>query len=185
MERRQMCFKSNSGCIMKEAYNKLPIWGKIIVWVILAIIIYIVYRKIKNAIDAKNYRATVAASQTALNQLAKQGIKPSLSQAQFLALANSLQENFQGCAAVFAAGDFWKIIKKTFEGLSNEADIYSLIKAYGIRTVDKCGYLTGDFEGDLSATLAHKMSGWEGSKIGHSILDVNDILKSKSIIFKF
>lgn len=175
---------------MKEQYSKLPFWGKIIVWVVIAIIIYIIFKKIMNLINSGKYRATVNQAQQALNQLAQQGVKPSYGQAQYGAFADTLQSSFQGCSAAFSPGDFWGTLEPVFKAMKNDADMYALIIAYGIRTVDRCGIGTGDFEGNLPATLGEKFSGIEGSFINGtfkdiSIDEINKILRSNGLSFTF
>lgn len=165
---------------MKNFWNQLPLYGKVILLAIIAFLLYKLYRYIKVKIESANYNAAVTQSNTAITQLAQQGIKPSYAQAQYTGWANTLQHAMDGCGASFT-----ETIKPVFDGMKNEADIYALIAAYDVRSIDKCGLFTGDFTGDLSATLAYKFSGIEGIVVSGSIADINNILKQKGISYTF
>lgn len=159
--------------------KKLP-WKWIIIGAIVLFILYKAYRIWKDAKDAKNYNAAVNQSQTAINQLAQQGILPSYGQAQYTTLTNTIQQALDGCGAGFD-----ETLKPAFEKMKNDADIYALIKAYGVRTIDKCGLFNGDLNGDLSATLAYKFSGLEDYMIDGSIEKINKILSGNGLTFQF
>lgn len=163
----------------------LPLYLQIIILAILAFIAYQIFKWIKTKAESGNYNAAVNQSQTALIQLAQQGIKPSYGQAQYTAWANTLAIQFEGCNAAGSASAFWDALTPIFQSMKNDADVYALIKAYDVRTFDKCGLFTGDFTGDLSASLSEKFSGLEGSLIRKSIADINDILQKNGVGFKF
>lgn len=169
--------------------GKLPILGQIIFWAGVAFAIYKIYMWIKRKIESGNYNAAVSQSQTALNQLAQQGVRPSYGQAQYTTYANGLQGAFQGCSGSLNASNFWSTVEPVFQAMKNDADIYALIKAYGVRKIDACGWLTGDFEGDLAGTLSEKFSGVEGTLIGgpsgKGISTINAALKSNGLVFTF
>lgn len=167
---------------MKQFWSQLPIWGKVIMIVIITFIIYQIYKWIKRKIEASNYNAAVNQSQTALNQLADQGVKPSYGQAQYTSMANALQQAFTGCGAAYS-----DIVAPTFKQMKNEADIYALIQNYGVRKFDECGW--GSFEGDLAAALGYKFSGIRFCSpldlTCGSLPAINKILKDNGLIFQF
>lgn len=171
-------------------FKSLPWYGQIIlVLIALVILYYFVWKPIKAKLSSGNYQAAVNQSQTALNQLAQQGVKPSYGEAQYTSYANSLTSAFDGCTGAKDANAFWAILEPVFGAMKNDADVYALIKAYGVRTFDKCGYFSGDFTGDLAASLGEKFSGTEGWVIatgaGKGKAYINDILKKNSIVFTF
>ena len=179
---------------MKFSYKdsfigKLPAWGQLIFWGAVIFALYKAYLAYKQWRESRNYKASIPQAQTALNQLSQQGINPSYAQVQYTTWANSLQGAFQGCSGAGDASNFWSGVEPVFKGLKNDADAYALIKAYGVRTIDKCGWLTGDFEGDLSGTLSEKFSGVEGTIIGGStgrgMAYINDILKKNGLTYQF
>lgn len=166
-------------------FTALDRWLQIVIIIIIILIVYFAYRFISNRLAASNYNAAVNQSQTALNQLSQQGIKPSYAQAQYTTWANNLQGVFQGCSAAGSSASFWETVEPIFKAMKNDADVYALITAYGVRTIDKCGLFTGNFEGDLSATLSEKFSGIEGTIIRYNFSDINKIFKSNGLTFTF
>ena len=171
-------------------FKSLPWYAQIGLFILVLVLLYFfVYKPIKAKLSSGNYQAAVNQSQTALNQLAQQGVKPSYGEAQYTSYANSLTSAFDGCTGANNANQFWSILEPIFQAMKNDADVYALIKAYGVRTFDKCGLFTGDFTGDLSASLGEKFSGTEGWIIAVGEKDglpyINKILKKNSIVFTF
>lgn len=177
--------------MIKWFLGKSTIWQIIIILLLIAAV-YILWRIISGALRKakakKNYNATVNQSQSALNQLADQGVKPSFAQAQYSAWADSLANGFSGCGAGWQA-----VAKPVFSALKNDADVYALIQNYGVREIDECGW--GSFEGDLNATVAYKFSGYTfcdciplfncGCEKCGCVTEINKILKSNGIVFQF
>lgn len=174
---------------MGDFYNRtigrLPMWGQIAFWAFVLFLVYKGYKAFKKWQESSNYSATVNQSQIAIEQLSQQGVHPTHSQAQYSSWANTLQGAFEGCSGAGDASSFWSNLSSVFKEMKNDADVYALIKAYGVRTIDKCGIGTGDFKGDLSGTLSEKFSGIEGVIIRYSITDINDILQKNGVTFKF
>lgn len=164
-------------------FQTKPVYAILLIAVIL-VLIYIAYKVISGAIakakQTGNYNAAVNQSQTALNQLAQQGVKPSYGEAQYSTWADALEKAFSGCGAGYST-----VVEPTLQQMKNDADVYALIQKYGVRSIDECGW--GSFNGDLGATLGYKFSGWTfcGSLICGTISDINKILKSKGIVFQF
>lgn len=170
---------------MKDIFKNIPWWAWLI---ILAVIIYGVYRLIKYLTvtlpQSKNYTATVTNANTELNNLASQGISPSLPQANYNGMANALQTTFTGCGI-----DWNGVIVPTFQQMKNDADVYALISNYGVRTFDECGW--GSFTGDLASALAYKLSfttlDFNPSDLfnDRSVAGVNKILKQNGLTYQF
>lgn len=166
-------------------FINLPKWFQIALIILALFIIYNIYIYIKNKISAKNFSLAVNQSQSAIDQLNKDGITPSYPQAQYTSMANSLEQTFIGCGL-----DWSNVIVPTFENMKNDMDVYQLIKAYNVRKIDECGW--GSFNGDLSATLSYKLSGIiltipNPSDIftNASIASINKILKNNGLTFAF
>lgn len=171
-------------------FKSLPWYAQVALFLLALVLLYFfVWKPIKAKLSSGNYQAAVNQSQTALNQLAQQGVKPSYGEAQYTSYANSLTSVFDGCTGAKDSDSFWMIVEPVFEAMKNDADVYALIKAYGVRTFDKCGVFTGDFTGDLAASLGEKFSGAEGFIIGagagKGMPWINEILKKNSIVFTF
>lgn len=137
------------------------------------------YKWLKRKQDTKGSTTDVNQSQSTLNTLGNQGIKMTYPPVQYTTWANTMQQAMDGC------GPGWATQLPIWTGMKNDADVHALIVAYGTRTVDKCGVFTGDFTGDLAATLAYKFSGVEGSVFSGSLSDINSILKKNGVTFKF
>lgn len=161
-------------------FFRLDRWLQVVIVIIFLLIAYRIYRWIANWLDEKNFDKAVRGSKSELDKLAKEGVYPTYEKANYIIMANSLEQALTGCGAGFD-----ETLKPTFEKMKNNADIYRLIEAYDIRKVDKCGLLTGDFNGDLAATLTYKFSGLEDYMIDGSVSKINDILKSNGLTFSF
>lgn len=161
-------------------FIKLDRWLQIVIVAVILIALYMAYRYIKNKLAEADYNKAVMQSKSRLNELAKQGIYPSFPNADYAVFANTIQQALDGCGAGFD-----ETLKPTFEKMKNDADMYKLIEAYDVRKIDKCGLLTGDFNGDLAASLTYKFSGVEDYMIDGSITKINNILSSNGIKFAF
>lgn len=168
--------------------KKYPIISAIIILILAYVLYKIISGAVRKAKARSNYNAAVNQSQDALNQLAVKGVKPSYAQSQYSTWADAIEQGFTGC------GTGWdSVLKPTLDKLQNEADIFALIQAYKVRTIDECGW--GTFEGDLGATIGYKFSGyhfcqciplWSCNCDSCGCVDaINKILKSKGIVFQF
>lgn len=71
------------------------------------------------------------------------------------------------------------------------ADIFALIKNYGVRTIPECGW--GSFNGDLASTIAYKFSGFlicpdpilSGFVNCGTVKDINKVLSDNGLTFSF
>lgn len=166
-------------------FTTRPLWLQIAIIVLILIILYSIYKWIKRKTESGNYYAAVSQSETALNQLAQQGIHPSYPQDQYTSMANALETTFTGCGLDWAG-----VVKPTFEKMKNDADIHALIKNYSVREFDECVW--GTFNGDLSAALTYKTGGIiltipNVTEIftDASVSAINKILKQNGLTFQF
>lgn len=162
----------------------------LVAFIILAAIIFILYKVISGWIakaKAKgNYTAAVNQSQTALTQLATKGVTPSYAQSQYSTWADAIEQGFSGCGTGWSS-----VLQPTLNQMKNDADVFALIQAYGVRDIDECGW--GSFQGDLGATIGYKFSGFRFCDQWYNptcdacgcVGTINQILKSKSIVFQF
>lgn len=152
-------------------------------WILLGLaalgLFLFIWSEVRKSQNRKKYNEAVSEAQESINQLAQQGVKPSHGWAQYLGWANAMQQALDGC------GGGWSTQEGIWSKMMNKADVYSLISAYGVKTIDKCGLGTGDFEGDLNASLAYKFSGVEGDVIQGSIDKINAILKDNGVDYTF
>lgn len=161
-------------------FLKLDRWLQIVIVVAILIVLYMIYRWVKNKLAEANFDKAVKQAKNQLDALAKEGILPSYPAADYAIFANTIEQALAGCGAGFD-----ETLSPTFEKMKNDADIYKLIAAYDVRSVDKCGFFTGDFNGDLAATLTYKFSGIEDYLIDGSVAKINAILQTNGLKFAF
>jgi len=158
--------------ILKERASRVPP----VTWVIaggVAIGLYLMFRKPPKTPGQKQYLEAAAGR---LEQLAKQyGIVPSLTDAQFAALASQVLQ------AVAKCGTDENTIYAAFHQLNNEADLMMLILKFDVQEYDGC------FEGSLpfwhvNYTLGESIT----SDLSYSdISALNILLRNKGIQYSF
>lgn len=161
-------------------FFKLDRWLQIVIVALLLLLAWGIYTWIRNWIAERDFNKAVNQSKDELKKLAQQGIYPTYADADYTIMANTLQQALTGCGAGFD-----ETLAPAFQKMRNDADIYKLITAYDVRKVDKCGVFTGDFTGDLAATLTYKFSGLEDYLIDGSLEKINAILKNNGLKFTF
>ena len=172
---------------MKETYNNLPNWAKGAIAVggvlIVGIFGYKIYQDVKRKRDLKDASQASDQADTELRNLSNQGIKPTISTSQATTLAQSLVQSMNGC------GTDENKIYGVFEQLKNDADVYMLIKQFGVRFYTPCAasnpvsyakFLYNDkaFGGDLGTWMGYDLTNAEVQKI-------NGIFAKKKIVFRF
>jgi hypothetical protein len=170
-----------------KAYNNLPDWAKGAVAVggllIVGIFGYKIYQDVKRKRDLKDANQAADEADSELNKLSNQGVKPTISVSQATTLAQSLVQAMNGCGT-----DETKMYG-VFDQLKNDADVYLLIKQFGVRYYTPCAatnpvsyakYLYNDksFGGDIGTWMGYDLTGAEIQKI-------NGILAKKKILFRF
>lgn len=156
-----------------DFFNELPTWAKGTLAVIVvggvALFGMDVLKRIK--IDAKKGEASNAKNE--LQNLAKKGIKPTITQTQAMGYAKQI------VAAANEWGTDEEKIYNVFANLNNDADIYLLISTFGVQ--EWKGTFTAFFSyesGTLSYLLSYELSSSEIAKI-------NKLLSDKGINYKF
>lgn len=172
---------------MKETYNNLPNWAKGAIAVggvlIVGIFGYKIYQDIKKKRDIKNANQAADQADSELRNLSNQGVKPTITPSQATTFSTSLQQAMNGC------GTDENKIYGVFDKLTNDADVYMLIKQFGVRYYTPCAatnpvsyakylYDYKSFGGDLGTWLGYDLTNGEVQKI-------NGILAKKSIKFRF
>jgi len=170
------------GLNVYKYYQSAPPWGKFAIisaGIAGGILIYVTGRSIlkyfQHQKDLKGQRQTVADAGNALQTLKAQGQNPSYNAAQYSAWASSIQTAFQGCDPL---SDDMAAVMEAVKGARNDADMWQLVKAFGVRKWDECGYWTGDAELDLVGGVRHEL---DGIQIGL----INKSLAEKNISFRF
>jgi hypothetical protein len=169
-----------------EYYNELPNWSKGVVaiggLVIVGIIGFTIYRKVKVNSELKDVLKESEYAEDELNNLAANGVKPTLTNSQISGMINSIIDAISGC------GTDEEKIYDTFEKLNNEADIQLLIKNFGVQSFEPCAaespisyskWLVNkkSIGGNFTQVLNHDLSSTDKSK-------VNQILAKKGIKYR-
>lgn len=162
---------------MKNLVKDLPGWSKgVIVIIILLVVVLIAWKVYKFVSDSQGAsdKEDVKDTQKDLNDLIKNGVKPTLSQAQLSGYATSLKDSFDGC------GTDNKVWENAFGAMKNKADVLALIATYGIRTYDGCNW-EGDFTDKTSGLPGALNAELSSSEIGK----LNASLSTKGINYQF
>lgn len=170
-----------------KSYSDAPPWAK---GIILVGAVYIGYRlvnftlaKIKNLQDIKDVTQESNTATTELEQLAQQGIKPTLTAGQVDTSINKIVEAVNGC------GTDEQAIYSVFNTLKNIADLKLLVQNWKIQYYRPCAATepisyskwllnTKSFGGSLNTFLNYDLSNSE-------INNINNILKNKNINYTF
>jgi hypothetical protein len=170
-----------------KAFNNLPSWAKGAMAVggvlIVGIFGYKIYQDVKKKRDLKQAGQASDQADSELKNLSNQGVKPTITASQATTLAQSLVQAMNGC------GTDENKIYGVFEQLKNDADVYLLIKQFGVRFYTPCAssnpisyakYLYDDksFGGDIGTWMGYDLTNAEVQK-------VNGILAKKNIKFRF
>lgn len=109
-----------------------------------------------------------------LKSLEKDGVRPTISNAQAQTFTNSLVSAFEGC------GTDEDAVYGIMSQMKNDADVYLLISTFGTRKYDGCNW-SGDFgdtEKTLSGAISSELDSFEKSK-------VNEALRNNGCTFQF
>lgn len=167
--------------VYERFYERQPDAVKIIAAAGVALLGYSVYRSWRRNQDLRDANKAAELANQELQQLATQGVHPTLTNLQFENLSQSIVEAINGC------GTDEDAIFNVFRQLNNNADIRKLIAVFGVRYYRPCAatdpvsysiWLANDeaFGGTLVTLLYYDLS---DSDIG----EINSILKGKGIDF--
>lgn len=172
---------------IQKNYDSLPPWAKGVVGVIviggIAAIGYTLYTKIRDRARLQEAMKVGDFAEKELLELAKKGIKPTLTKTQLESDSLKLQEAMNGCGTTTSQ------IYQVFEGLKNKADVLALISVFSLRYYRPCAvsspisyaiWLRNEraYGGNLPVWLSYDLSSSEIEKI-------NTILSDKGIEYKF
>ncbi len=167
--------------VYERYYERQPPAVKIIAAAGIALLGFSVYRSWRRNQDLKDANKAAELATAELQQLATQGIRPTLTDLQFENMSQAIVEAINGC------GTDEDAIFGVFRQLNNSADIRKLIAVFGVRHYRPCAatdpvsysiWLANDeaFGGTLVTLLHYDLS---DSDIG----EINSIMSGKGIDF--
>lgn len=169
--------------VYERYYERQPAAVKVIAVAGVALLSYSLYRSFKKSQDEKDANTAAQLANAELQQLAQQGIRPTLSALDFENMAQTVVTAVDGC------GTDEDAIYSVFNRLRNDADIRQFISTFGIRYTQPCAatqpisyalWLADDksFGGPLGVFLRYDLGDSE-------IAQINNIMRSKGINFQF
>ena len=147
-------------------WSSLPMWARGVIAVVGVVavggIAFGIYRSVKKGVDrireGRDDREIKDETSQELNQLQNQGIKPTLSDSSAISLANSIESSLAGCEL---SGTEEQIVKAILSQVNNQADWLKLQNVYGSRTLDNCGWGTGETKQDLKGILTSDLDAFD------------------------
>jgi hypothetical protein len=159
-----------------EVWNGLPTWAKGVIAVGGVAIVYFTTKSIIKAIQKKKKaqedKEVILSNADELKELAKKGIKPTITGAQFEIFCQKLVEAFSG------SGTTEESVYEVMRAMKNNADVAELIRRYGVRSYSGPYIFSDDFSGTLPRALESELDSSE-------LKEVNSILSKKGITYKF
>jgi hypothetical protein len=151
---------------MKEFWSGLPTWAKGVVGVVSVVAIgglgFAIYKGVKNAIErgreGREDKDFKQETNQELNQLAQQGIQPTMSDSAALSLSAFVQEALGGFEL---SGTEKQVVNEILAKVNNQADWLKLQNVFGVRPIDNDGWGTGDTNKDLKGVLQSDLDGWD------------------------
>lgn len=158
--------------------TRLPKWanGLLVVGslVIVGTVAYYLYKKIKKQEEEKSSKETVDLVDKELKNIQKQGgvnSTPSFTPSTYQTAANTIATMLDGCET---AQTELKVIEIVANVIKRPIDWLTLVKAFGVRKIDNCGFGTGDTTYDLPTLLKDQLD----STITVYTIDINGYKKT-------
>jgi len=177
-------------------WSDLPAWAKGIIAVGGLAIVYFtsrtIIKKISSLKESKDSKEVTKDAKSDRTELIRKGLRPSFRETQYKGWANSMEESFEGCDSNInvtwgADSPLGKVsswstsgykVATIFNQLKNDVDFLDLTIAWGVRTYDACGILTGDVkDADLFKAIDNELNDRERRNL-------NTILAKKGITYK-
>lgn len=143
---------------MGGSNTRLPKWANGLIVVgslaVVGAVGYFIYKKMNEKKETEDSKATTDAVTNELKNELNNGNTLSFPQSNYITASNTIFQLLDGCeqytSELQAIGEIIKIVKK-------KADWLNLIKVFGVRKVDNCGYWTGDTTYDLPTLLKDQL----------------------------
>jgi hypothetical protein len=148
---------------MGGSNTRLPKWANGLIVVgslaIVGLVGYYLYKKLNENKEEKDSKDGVNANDNELKDAIKNGTTLSFPQSNYVYSANAIFNLLDGCETASSERNaILEVIKVT----RNKADWMNLVKAFGTKKVDNCGYLTGDTTYNLPELLKDQLDSITG-----------------------
>jgi hypothetical protein len=138
--------------------TRLPKWANGLIVVgslaIVGVVGYYIYKKLNVKKEEEQSKATIDQSKTELQQELNNGQKLSYPQSNYISASNTIATALDGCetfqSELQAISEVVKVVK-------NKADWLNLVKTFGVRKIDNCGWATGSTTYDLPTLLKDQL----------------------------
>lgn len=168
-------------------YKELPAWAKGVTVVMGAVVAVVlgkrVYQIVDNAILKAKAKKSLKDVSNEQRKLQASGVSASFPASQYKAWADSIQNQFDGCDVSAPVGDRLSksgtTLYEIITNFKNDMDFLELVKAFGTRTYDQCGWFTGDVENaTLYTAVTDELQSGE-------IKTINEALAKQGITYRF
>jgi len=143
---------------VKSQINDLPQWAKGIVGVALlagvGIVAYTVYKNIKKLKEQKSQNQVVESVSDEIKQAEKNGERLSFPLSTYQSACNQIEQYLAGCET---NNTEMLVVKLILSIVKKNIDWLQLVKSFGVRKIDNCGFLTGDTDYELGGLLAEQL----------------------------
>lgn len=168
-----------------EYYKGLPTWAKGVVVVGGLAVIYItaaqIIKKIRENKEQKKQMEEISAATNDLRNLAKNGIRPTLTKTELESISSAIIDAVAGC------GTNMSKIFTQMGRLKNDADVLLLITVFGLRKKMRCVF-SDDPREDFWSNMTPPMSLTailQSDCSASDIADINKVLSKAGIKYKF
>jgi type II secretory pathway pseudopilin PulG len=160
-----------------DYYKELPSWAKGIVVVGALGVIYIfasqTLKRIKQQAEDRKNQQSVLDAKSDMSELAKKGIKPTISKSQADGWVAQIVAQFKNADLLLQSGD---LTKRIFSSLKNDADFLLLKVSFGIKTYPDA--LWGEVKNvSLEGAIQDELT-------NGTISELNKILSTKGITYR-
>jgi hypothetical protein len=143
---------------MGGSNTRLPKWANGLIVVgslaIVGAVGYLVWKKLNEKSEQKDSQQGLNASDNELKDAIKGGQQLSFPQSNYVNASNTIFNLLDGCETYNSE---LQAIQEVIKVTRNKADWLNLVKAFGVKKVDNCGYLTGDTNYNLPELLKDQL----------------------------
>jgi hypothetical protein len=138
--------------------TRLPKWANGLIVVgslaVVGAIGYYIWKKMNEKAESKDSQSGVNANDNELKDAIKGGQQLSFPQSNYITASNTIFNLLDGCETYNSE---LQAINEVIKVTRNKADWLNLVKAFGVKKVDNCGWMTGDTTYNLPDLLKDQL----------------------------